>query len=348
MRFLCIFFFTVCSLGILPLWAASQNDQYTYLQKEYRKALTKVDKGFEQQLIQLKKDQVAQAKAISQNYRDEGNISYHLEAKNYARYLEDNEIERMDWDRVQNAQLKEFHQQMLQRTPQLYKETEQQKYLVMNRMATLLEKMIQENASDPAFTQILKADLAQIQNDPNYIRMQNQAEQQQEARDAARSRRAAATPIPLPTALPFNDNPRIELDVFRKKTDRNIIQFHPIMLKIQLRSKEMRREYENISVQVWFIDRIRDSRKDFIINRVEKLNIKELGLGQVAEVETDIVRETPFVGRQQINREFYGYVVVAKDSKGKTLAYKAYPSRFEAEDRAEKVMAQNEGGIISL
>ncbi len=349
MRFLYIFIITLFLQSYTSLLADSQSDKYTYLQKEYNKALAQVDKGFEQQLVQLKVDQVAQAKAISQNYRDEGNISYHLEAKNYAEFLENNEMERMNWDRVQNAQLKEFHEKMMQSVPELNEATQEQKYMVMTRMVSILEKMIQENASNPTFTQTLKSDLEQIQNDPVYTRMQSQAEQLQDDRRTAQTRRAAATPIPLPTALPLNNTPRIDLDVFRKNTNKNMTQFYPVMLKIQLRSKEMRTVYENLSVQIWYIGRIEDSGKDFIINRIERINVKELKLGQLVELETDIVRETPLnLRRDKMTYEFYGYVVAAKDSKGNLLGYKSYPSRFEPEERAEKVMSLKEGGIISL
>jgi hypothetical protein len=339
MKFIKILLFHCIILGIHTLASDVPAEKYSLLKNEYQKAVTQLEKEQIQMLAMIKSQQIQQANRISQQYRDEGNIGFHLEAKNYADFLMKDQLELMNWDQIQNADLKLLNERMLESQTLLESRMRLKKHLMMTRMENLLEGLLRNNDGNSVLDQSLQADLEKLRSDPEFMQTKLMLEAKEQARLFQETSITQTTSQPTPTPSPVHTKPMLDLDVFRKNTG----------LKVQIRSKEMRRIYKNMSVDVWFIDRYNDSSKNFVISGFQTLDIPELALGQKVELETSLGRDpTDMYQRTAAGSEFFGYVVGVRDSDGKLLTFKSFPSRFEALERVEKVMSLKTGASFSL
>ena len=328
-------FLKLILISILTLNSLAQamppEEEYVLLLKEYQKALNQVKQAEKDEFMLLKKQQIAQAEKISLHYREEGNIGFHLVAKNYANDLKTSPQEELDLERVQNPELIKLHQNMITSQRGIENRARYNEFLMMDKMVRFLQSRISQNAANLNFTAILENDLKRIQSDPVFTQGKIQALNMQ----AAQEMRAKQIAYSTPTPSPINVAPRIELDVFHKD---NLESVH---LTIQLRSKEMRHEYTNLKAQAWIVFRDKDSGKTFHIDSITNVEIGELGLGQKVEKEITISKRLK-------GFEYFGYVVAIKDGEGKHLEFKGFPNRFGPKERAEKIMSLRTGETFSL
>lgn len=334
-------------------WSASADD-YRSLRTAYQNALDRVEESIDRQREQVLTTSAEKLDALAADFKSSGNIGFHLEARNVAERIRRGTFHTVQPEKLMSSDVQEQVVATRSALDQVEQAAGGQIYQVQKVMVTQLEGMAGEleRAGEQAVAQLARAEQKSILENENYLAMQ-QAEEAA-ARAVVRRPRAIPTPVPQPVVV-STGKPMLEVDVFKKSLSdiHNASmdyddQEQNIQFTVQVRSRELVKNYGALKVEVWGFGRHVNSKKMYKMILTDTLSIPSLERGAREEVETKSVRNIYDNNETaQYGYKFYGYVCrVTEKETGKVLFNKTSPSRMER--NADQLMSEREGSEFTL
>lgn len=346
-----LFFWVVCLSSLS--WSASSDD-YRNLRTAYQGALDQVDEGVDRQREQVFTASAEKLDALAADFKSSGNIGFHLEARNVAERIRRGTFHTVQPEKLMSGEVQELYRGIQSALDQVEEAAGTRIYQIQKVMVTQLEGMAGEleRAGEQEVAQLARAEQKSILENEDYVAMQ-QAEEAA-ARAVVRRPRAIPTPVPQPVVV-STGKPMLEVDVFKKSLSdiHNASmdyddQEQNIQFTVQVRSRELVKNYGALKVEVWGFGRHVNSKKMYKMILTDTLSIPSLERGAREEVETKSVRNVYDNNETaQYGYKFYGYVCrVTEKETGKILFTKTSPSRMER--YADQLMSEWEGSQFTL
>jgi|GEM_PF-1180331 len=347
--------------GCLQMAFAQDAATYKRLWKGYRQALAKNQETYAEQRAEMNRKYFAALEAMEKEFRDAGNLSYMLAAKNTLRFAKQGDplaAPKTDVDRVVS-----LYQAFRAAHGSLNRQENEGRYRIMKVMLEHLDSFIEESVKNDKIelAELAKAETGNIRNDPDFMAAQQAEDMREQELERARNNAESTRPV-FPTPTPVPAGPRgmarleqalLEVDLTKKNLARHDQQgdfddqVQNICFIVSIQSRELVKNYEDLRIKVWGVGRDVNSRHSYKMLLQETLKLDSLPRGRSAELETRTV-ENKFDDSQyaKFGHKFYGYVLEIEDKNGNTLFSKASPSRFERE--AEEIKKHRENQVFRL
>ncbi|MDA3872927.1 MAG: hypothetical protein PF795_03085 [Kiritimatiellae bacterium] len=335
---------------------AESLDRYDQLVTAYRDAIGRTREESNTHRTQLFSRCTEALEQMATTFKDSGNLGFHLEARTFAKKLQDEAYDEVEVNRFMSTELQNFYSKLVTALENIDQQERLKRYQMQKVMIDQLETITGDLTRAGKIDLAVKADehKQQILTDPDFVQL----------REAERQA-AAYTPPPAPapaSSLPAtggaqqalaNLPPMLEVDLFRRgkaKLAQNgdyDDQLQEISLTVKIRSRELVKDYGRLKIKIWAIGR-GNSSSAYKMILVDTVELKELPKGQTEKVDTKSVQNLyDHNYSAQYGYKYYGYVceIIEPDS-GEVLFEKTMPSRFER--KSDTLKQKSEGEEFSL